>query len=213
MDSRIQIRKEGKRGCGFRNKKGALYLVDLDPANFRQCGKLPFALGPCPVCGEGIRPSRQWVWVEADAVLASARKKPCAQEELDGCPGCPLDLAAKIGKAGLLWIGDKYYTPASFTKEAKAMGISRRVAFVPKGFQVGKTWVLLAHIRAVHDGSALRPGIVTAFQPKAIEIICDGKESAEEIQAYEVRGLTPVFIDNGGVAAVNDGESVLEDTL
>lgn len=196
MDPRIQVRNEARRGCGRRDKKGALYLVDLDPDNFRNCGKLPVPLGPCPVCGEGIKPARQWVWIESEAILAEARKKPCAQDAGLGCLGCAMDTAATTGRAGLLWIGEKYYSPASFNQEAAAMGISRRVAFLPKGFEIGSTWVFLAHIHAVKgkDGK-LGPGIIAAYRPKAAEIVCDGTETAGEVDGYIKRGLTPVKVN------------------
>lgn len=204
MDKRIQQRVEGRRGCGYRNKPGALYLVDLEPANFRPCGKLPIALEVCPVCACGIKPARQWVWVDADKLLAEGRKKPCARESLaEGCPGCMLDDDLPIGRAGLLWVGEKFYSPEEFLGEAGAMGISRRVAFVPGGFKVGETWVLLAHLHAIPgkgQGKATA-GVITAFKPKAVEVICDGDESREEIDRYIERGLTPVIVDNPDRAA------------
>ena len=206
MDSRIQLRKEPKRGCGFRKDKGALYLVDLDPANFKPCGKLPFAVGPCPCCGEGIKPARQWVWVEADKLLEEAKARPCPQgDDVLGCP-CPMDSSETIGRAGLLWIGDKFYSADNFLKEAKAMGFSRRVAFVPKGFEIGKTWVLLGHIRAYKGEKGAKPGILAMFQPKAVEVICDGNESKAEVDRLVERGLTPVLIDNGGAGEAEKGE-------
>jgi hypothetical protein len=49
-------------------------------------------------------------------------------------------------KAGILWIGEKYYpTKQDFLHEAHTRGISRRVAQIPKELKVGETLVLLAH--------------------------------------------------------------------
>jgi hypothetical protein len=49
----------------------------------------------------------------------------------------------------------------------------------------------VAHI---HAGGPNKPGIITAFRPEAIEVICDGTESQEELEAYARRGLTPVKV-------------------
>jgi hypothetical protein len=46
----------------------------------------------------------------------------------------------------MIWIGEKFYkTPADFDREGAELGISRRIAAVPRGFKIGETWVLLAH--------------------------------------------------------------------
>jgi hypothetical protein len=54
-----------------------------------------------------------------------------------------------MGKAGLLWIGERFYkTPGEFSSEANELGISRRISAVPREFKRGETWVLLAHPKA-----------------------------------------------------------------
>jgi hypothetical protein len=59
---------------------------------------------------------------------------------------CPLADENLPEKAGLLWIGEKFYeTPHDFLKEAAEMGISRRLPAVPKDFTIGEDSVLLAH--------------------------------------------------------------------
>jgi hypothetical protein len=191
-DKRVQIRSEGRRGCGYRKQKGALYLVDLDPGNFKPCGKWPVSLAVCPCCGSGVKPSRQWVWVESDQLLAGARAKSCPMADDFGC-NCPLDGEMKTGRAGLLWIGDRFYSPSEFNAEAGVMGISRRVNFIPRGFEIGTTWVYLAHAKGDGKGG---PGTIAAFRPTAAEVLCDGTESTDEIDGYVARGLTPVIISN-----------------
>ena len=142
----IETRVTAKRGCGYR-KPGGLYLVS--PAGGMPCCKLPFILTVCPCCGAGIKPARGWTWIDADALFST---KPCTAPDAPAKfftgGSCPLSL--KIGKAGLIWVGEKFYpTAEDFMKEAQAQGISRRVSAIPKGFKLSETWVLLAHRLAV----------------------------------------------------------------
>ena len=186
--------RESRRGCGFR-KVGGLYLV----AEFEgiACGRMPIPVGTCPTCGAGIKPSRGWTWIDGDALTAEARALPCRNED---CGGCPMDQGGAYGRAGLIWIGEAFYpTPEDFQREAKAMGISRRIAAVPRGFEIGKTFVFLAHRCVVPDvtiegNPAFGPGVFQIFVPTRIEIICDGTEPVEQIAEYEGRGLTPVKV-------------------
>jgi hypothetical protein len=196
LDARIEIRNEAARGCGTR-KVGGLYMVDFE-TDFSPCGKLPLAMPVCPTCCQGIKPARQFVWIDADAILAPAVEAEC--QNPDCSKGCPLSNASnKFGRAGLLWVGEKFYpTPADFMMEASAQGISRRVNFVPRGFEIGKSWVLLGHIRAAGPKT---PGIFTMFRPKAIDIVCDGSEGEKEIDDYISRGITPVTLGSSASAA------------
>jgi hypothetical protein len=110
------------------------------------------------------------------------------------CQGCPL--TQDMGRCGLLWIGEKHYkTPDAWRKEARVMGISRRVKAVPKGFELGKTWVLVAHRKAITnpDGS-FTPGIFQAFKPEAVEKIMTGNESDEEVEKLIEHGYSPVLV-------------------
>lgn len=201
--------RESARGCGFR-KVGGLYLV-FDGAG-HDCGKMPIPLCVCPTCGAGIKPARGWTWIDGDALTAEARKKSCPRKRSygqkkarrDACAGCPMDQDAPFGRAGLIWIGEQFYpTPVDFQREAARMGISRRIAAVPRGFEAGKTFVFLAHRFAfpnplVPEGP-FTPGVFSIFVPTRIEIICDGTESDDQIKEYEGRGLTPVKVIPIGV--------------
>ena len=199
---------EAARGCGFR-KVGGLYLVFDGPGE--DCGKMPIPLWVCPTCGAGIKAARGWTWIDGDALAAEAREKACprkrkiGQKKSGDCGGCPMDQDAPFGRAVLIWIGESFYaTPADFQREAKAKGISRRIAAVPRGFEIGKTFVFLAHRESVagidEDGkAAFFPGVFSIFRPTRIEIVCDGTESPEQIAEYEGRGLTPVRVVPIGV--------------
>ena len=77
------IVNESERGCGFR-KKGGLYLVSEGLA--APCGKLPIPLTVCPVCGQGIKPSRGWTWINGkklvDYLLDEGFITNCTQDKV-----------------------------------------------------------------------------------------------------------------------------------
>jgi hypothetical protein len=195
----IQIRHDSKRGCGFR-KAGGLYLVSDGIG--RPCGKLPIPLQICPTCGGGIHFCRSWTWVNGTALAA---EKKCADEGSAYCEVCPL--SQPIGRCGLLWIGEKFYaTPADWTREANEQGVSRRIPAVPHGFEVGKTWVLVAHKKCIaNPDGTFSPGVFHAFQPTAVEYVVKGDETPDEIESLEKRGLTPVKVEITMPAAVGEG--------
>lgn len=192
---------ESKRGCGYR-KVGGLYLVGSGIG--LNCDRLPIPLEICQCCGQGIKQTRGWTWVNIaglvggnHVLLETKSGGPCE------CPAfCPLcHNVAKMGKGGLLWIGTQFYPSiAAFEQEAGALGISRRITTLPRGFEVGKTWVLLAHPRGIAKPvselkSEWTPAIFRVWKPERVELIF--KESArgsEEVQAAEKRGITPVFV-------------------
>ena len=132
----IKTMKEGKRGCGYR-KTGGLYLMSYE--NLFSCGRLPIPLDVCPTCGHGFKPARGWTWVDAHAIAEVAKDKPCDNKR---CGSCAVQrmIEGKIQRAGLIWIGEKYYpTTLEFQLEAAEMGISRRITVIPRGFKVGET--------------------------------------------------------------------------
>src|SRR3974390_353810 len=130
---------EPRRGCGYRKVNG-LYIVGEGEGV--PCCKMPILLRVCPCCGAGIKQSRGWSWIDPQPFL----KGEClAGSAFQG--NCPAASPAGLGeRVGLLWLGAEFYpTPASFAKEAHELGISRRIAAVPRGFKVGEHWVFLAH--------------------------------------------------------------------
>jgi hypothetical protein len=197
----VQTRIEGRRGCGYR-KPGGIYLVG--PSEGQPCCKLPFELSVCPCCSAGIKPSRGWTWVDVDKLFfENPLIIPDVGEACD--PLCPLSKPG-IGRAGLLWVGEKFYpTTGDFTQEANLMGISRRISTVPRGFELGKTWVLLAHRKVVHkypspdsmvsDPEEMLPGIFHMFKTIAVEYVVKGNETQEDLEQLVKRGLTPVDVN------------------
>lgn len=225
MTIEIQERIEGKRGCGYR-KPGGIYLVG--PPTGQSCCKLPFPLTVCPTCGHGIHPARGWTWVNAGKLFGEQFCTQISHLHLQTWPptGCSLAFPEQLGRAGLLWIGEKFYpTPGGFLQEARAMGISRRIPAVPKGFEPGKTWVLLAHRKGVvkipplfpgdnraydikanqylspgeptqHYNPEYTPAIFSVFRPSAIEYVIKGDETQDDLEQLIKRGLTPVLVRN-----------------
>lgn len=188
----IRTSHEGKRGCGYR-AEGGLYLVSEGMGQY--CGALPIAVDVCPTCHHGIKPARGWTWIDLSA-LASVRG--CQKE--GGCGNCPI-ADARIQQCGLLWIGEKFYaTPHEFAKEAHRMGISRRIPAVPKGFEVGKTWVALAHRKAIEsefklgDEPTYKSAIFHVFCPQRIEYIVKRGDSQEKLEDMEKRGISLVKV-------------------
>jgi hypothetical protein len=212
----IEIRHDRERGCGWR-KKGGLYLVS-DGIGI-PCSRLPAPVEVCPTCDQAMhgaaKPWLGWSWIDADAFLS---KRNCPAEAAR-CATCPVI----TGRQGLLWIGGKYYpTPEDWMREAHEMGVSRRIKVVPKGFEIGKHWVLVARRKGMPiliertcatpmiDGHAclrqdnhkgehsperdFMPAIFHAFKPTAIEYVVKGDETEEAIEKLRKRGITPVEV-------------------
>jgi hypothetical protein len=185
---------ESARGCGYR-KKGGIYLCSDGLG--APCGKLPIPLTVCPCCGAGIKFTRGFTWISSalfDAVNCNnGNCKSFGQ-------GCPLAQRQSNWPLGLLWVGEKYYQTADhFTREADAMGVSKRIATVPHNFEVGKTWIALAHIKAssvINETGNLMfgPGIFRLFRPARIEYIVIGTETPEQLEALEKRGFTLIDV-------------------
>ena len=196
MSVQIQDRFDAEPACGFR-KPGGLYLRATGLSH--PCGKLPVELKVCPCCGTGIKPARGWTWVDADALLSvqACEHQPDAERRFM-CEVCPL--SQKLGRAGLLWIGETYYkSPQEWTAEAMLHGVSRRIARIPRGFELGKTWVLIAHRKAItrfrHDEPITTPAVFHAFRPSVIEYVVRGDESPADLLSLARRGITPVRVN------------------
>lgn len=203
---------EPRRGCGYR-KVGGLYLVSGgEPA---PCGRLPFELHVCPACNAGIKQTRGWQWVRPPILLANGA--PC--RGAGECHICPLEEHNMPALAGLIWIGEKFYPTAdAFLREARELGISRRIQSIPRNFKLGVTWVLLAHPKAIvrapetedelaeanrgdlsgnaHMLRIVRKGIVRVFRPTAIEKIVTATEARDQaaMQELAARDITPVVV-------------------
>jgi hypothetical protein len=209
----VSVSHEGARGCGYR-KGGGLYLVS--GALSEPCPKLPVEMTTCPTCGAGVKQARGFTWITPDPLLDPGPHGSKAHASV-----CPLGTAVDWSegrKAGLIWIGEKFYaTPREFSVEAAAMGVSRRISVVPKDLVLGETWVALAHPKACDthecehgvktisgaecedcpDGlpvAVINPGVFTMFLPTGIEYIVKGDETEEELDRLEERGFKLVRV-------------------
>ena len=136
---------EAERGCGYR-KAGGLYL--MAGSDSRACGKLPVALPDmCPCCGGGIQFHRGYQWVD-NTLISNAVCATPACSTINPGGGCfPF---GHVKRFCLMWVGKSHYpSSTSFENEVASMGISKKIAQVPKDFTLGVDWVLLAHLHCV----------------------------------------------------------------
>lgn len=215
-DITIRDSVEEERGCGYRQGGGKYLMGGTLNA---PCGKLPLKCDRCPCCDHGIKPSRGWTWVDPRMWFG---KLECKYEIHGACKSCTLG-GALPEKAGILWIGEKFYpTPADFAREAQTMGMSRRISQLPKDLVMGETLVLLAHRKGIAivcpvcqgDGreeletgelveckkcnagteTVYAPAIFSAFVPTHIEYIVKGDETKEQLERLVKRGFQLVNV-------------------
>lgn len=190
----VQILYESARGCGFRkpSKDGVgIYLRGM--TKYENCERLPFLLDVCPCCGGGFKPTRGFTWINPMSLFDPYMEPKCTDVRFDPMWGtdyrvdnkhdherCWLCNPELLGsKAGLLWIGEQHYdSPQKFVEEAELMGISRKIAAIPNGFQLGEHAIFLAHRKCIYKKSEKGeyqwyPGVFMAFKPHMIDLIID----------------------------------------
>ena len=184
----VETRKDHKRCDGWR-KPGGLYLIaDRLGAPYRRC---PRALTVCPVCGAGVKQSPGWQWFEP------AEFFPCEKDGPD-CETCPLKDPDPRTRSGLIWISKLHFpTTSKFRSEAEQWGVRVRINHKPKGLELGKTRVFLAHPTACirQTDFAPRRGLFASFIPTAIEYVVKGDESPEALERMTKNGITPVHAE------------------
>jgi len=193
---------------------------------------MPFPLTTCPVCGQGIKVSRGFtevnpyrLWGLHDYSDVDSKSGIYIQKCSDRIRPCflcdPQDQPAYI-----MLVGERYYkTPYDFMDEARQMGISKRIPFIPKGLDLGKTVVYLAHPKACEvkvaaavqqamsilegeetqqpklletDRVEKKLGIFCAFIPKRVEkLIWESELTDKGREKLEKRGITPIPIPDG----------------
>jgi len=207
---------ETKRGCGYR-RVGGLYLCGEYISV--PCDRLPYPLDICPTCGGGIKVSRGFTKINPLSLFAY--HQPCG-DRFRPCFMCD----PKDEPAFIMGVGARFYkTPGDFQEEAHRLGVSKRIPFIPKEMELGKTIVYLAHPKAceirepafmqqvmaiVEDAKPERPrlletekvesrqGIFTAFIPQRVErLIWERDATLEELERLKKRGITPVVIKDG----------------
>jgi len=198
---------EVKRGCGYR-KVGGLYLCGSGITI--SCDRLPFPIEYCPVCGAGIKFTQGFTWLNWQDF--AGQHDDCSDEHFT-CYLCDPD--AHPQPYGLLWVGEAYYSPQSFIKEALEMGVSKRIPFIPKELKLGETIVLLAHKKAIGRFSEEavwedKPAIFYAFKPTTIEMpIWKSELNDEKEKELVKRGITPIPIPDGDVDHMEDVKTTI----
>jgi hypothetical protein len=184
--------KKVKRGCGYL-QAGGLYLMSGKLG--APCDRLYFPIPVCPVCGETIRFSRGIQKI--NALKLFGEHKNC-KDETKPCPVCQPQEEGTF----LMWVGDKYYTPEEFVEEAKTLGVSKRINYVPKEFEVGKSWLVLAHQKAIlsqdKEGPKQKPGIITAIRPtKLVKVLKENQATPDQVAELEEQGIDVMPIPDG----------------
>lgn len=212
------------RGCGYRKVDG-LYLCGA--GHPIPCDRLPYELKLCPVCGSGVKFTRSLQWIDWDGYagshegeetehLISARSMCTDALTIPPCPVCYPRVHPQ--PYGLLWIGDQFYTPSQFISEAISMGISRRIAAVPRKLELGKTWVLLGHrlacgTRKNEQGAEyVVPGVFYAFVPTHYEKLVWERDAKPELIADLAKdNIKAIIIPDGDLD--HDPETKLKATV
>jgi len=191
---------EKKRGCGYR-KVGGIYLVGKGVAV--DCDRMPYPLVACPTCGAEVKFSRGFQWLNAKDFFG----------EHEGCkdkhrPNCPICQPPEGKRYGLMWVGEKYYTPTAFVSEAIEMGVSKRIGSIPPELKLGETRVVLAHKAVAVEGADKPMGaIFYSFVPTAIEKIITESQSKDPdvMQEIKQQGMTAVIVPDDDVDHMADG--------
>lgn len=180
---------EARRGCGYR-KVGGLYVCG--DARGVGCCQMPILMHVCPTCNAGVKQTRSWQWIDPRPWLTDCTRDPRA---------CALgNRGAGLGeKVGLLWIGAEYYPRLEeFNAEAARLGISRRIKVIPRGFELGKSWVWLAHPKVRFDIETEKwtGGVFRIFLPTRFEMIVTDSQTmdSEFMEDLEKRGITAVVV-------------------
>lgn len=200
---------EAKRGCGYR-KVGGLYLCGSGITI--SCDRLPYEIKYCPVCGAGIKFTRGFTWIDWEKFAGV--HKDCKDKHLM-CYLCFPNVHPQ--PYGLLWVGEAYYSPQHFIKEALGMGVSKRIPFIPKELKLNETVILFAHKKAIlkglkeitesksdhvdiHHEPEFSPGIFYAFKPTTIEmLIWESELTVKKKEELNKRGITPIPIPDGDI--------------
>lgn len=194
MPIHIQTVVEKQRGCGFK-KPGGLYLIG--GASSSSCCRLPFPLTVCSCCGQGVKFSRGFTWINTDLFNAHAMNT-CELKETN----CIMTL--RNLRIGLMWVGESFYkTPQHFINEAWHLGISKRISQLPKDCEPGKTWIALAHRKCITEFSAgaefkMVPGVFMIFKLTAVQYVVNGKETEQELQKLQDKGIDLIRVKREG---------------
>lgn len=196
MSEKIEESFEPARGCGLRVIHG-LYLFGWGQSVI--CDRLKLLLEECKVCGQKIEFSRGISKLDAYKLFGEHENCKC-----EAGPTCPICHPEEDGSYFLMWVGSEY-TEESFIEEAKKMGFSKRIPWIPKDFILGKSWLFLAKknntevkLGKIVNKRGRKPmasAIFYAVQPEAIHYLIKEEEATEKyVQELEEQGITPITV-------------------
>ena len=183
MSYQVHIRREKRRGCGYRFAGESGVGIYLMGGGIREgCERLPFPTQ--------IPFHRAFRWINPQNEFFPITREPACNclipHSHELCPMCnPLKAGTN---QGMMWVGDNNYSPDSFSREALLQGISKRMSAMPKDFQIGTHFIYLAHVRAwpvtrTLDGKQVTdhtPGFFYIFRPTHVELVIDDPENIPE---------------------------------
>ena len=202
---------EKERGCGYR-MIGGLYLAG-DKGQLVSCDSLPLELIKCGCCDYQPKLNRGFRWLTEKYVCwASAKTHEKRDRDCSCSPSCPICFRQTSGPIGLMFVGQTYYTPQNFVKEALELGVCKRISEIPNKLVLGESWIFLAHRKVPlldnklayeEKGEGLLPkepeykeAVFYAFKPQRVEMpLWKGSFSAEELDLIRAHGITPVLLD------------------
>lgn len=191
---------ESERGCGYR--KEGLYLIGIGRSI--PCDRLVFPIDYCKTCGAGLKFTRgvQWLnWYR----FAGMHKTGIFKTGCNCREACPICYPKENEMMALMWTGAKFYTTQSFIDEATKLGVCKRIATIPRGLQLNKTWIMLAHKQAItltppvinDKGKVIKKGkyqagIFYCFMPTRIEKIVSttSAKKKRKMEALQKKGIT-----------------------
>ena len=191
----MRYANERERGCGQRII-GGYYLVS-DEGTTLKCDLLPVKIESCSCCGYWFQYGRSITVYHAGFLAKHFRTHVC--KDKFPCPLCSYAKTIYFGEEQqerepvfFMYVSDRTYTKEAFRKEARYMGVSKRIAphTIPKKFKLGENWIFLITNKD-------EPEIFYAFKPSRIEVVLDKQTTKpEKILELEEKGYTVVLVDS-----------------
>lgn len=183
----MELSYEEERGCGYRKPgKDGLGIYLMGQGDFETCERLPFPISVCPCCGHGIKFSRGFTWIDPTQLFSAEVEPFCdyassasdiISDNHHNHNNCAICSPWTVGnRAGLMWVGESHYpTPHHFAREAREMGISKKIGAIPRGFEIGQNIIYMAHRKAFTDWDnaehPVSPGVFMTFKPTHVDLV------------------------------------------
>lgn len=187
---------EAIRGCGYRVIHG-IYIVGFGESVV--CDRLKLILEECAVCGQKPQFSRGISKIDPYKLFGEHENCEC-----EAGPTCAICHPEEKGSYFLMWVGSDY-TEESFVNEAKTLGFSKRIPWIPKDLEIGKSWVFFAkknntqiELGKVINKRGRKPmasAIFYAVKPEGIDYLIKEDEATDEyLEELKNEGVTAVVV-------------------